>query len=172
MASLWTALTSYSNIFLCPWKSVPYFYPKYHIYPKYWDILIPYLSFNKIWISFISLHFLCLKTWAWWPGPICSKLTMLLVNILLKLWSLTLAYTLIFLLKNVSSFCICKSYSHFFFSKNTCDLDIVLTRTVNILTTDELVMLMMLWTTGPWWLVLLTCKKKVMDLNLLSGENT
>ena len=40
--------------------------------------------------------------------------------------------------KNVISFCICKSYSHFF-SKNTCELDIVLTRTVNILTTNKLV---------------------------------
>ena len=36
-----------------------------------------------------------------------------------------------------------------FFSKNTCGLDIVHTRTVNILTTNELVKLMMLWTTGP-----------------------
>ena len=35
----------------------------------------------------------------------------------------------------MSSFCICKSYSHFF-SKNNCELDIVLTRTVNILTTN------------------------------------
>ena len=48
----------------------------------------------------------------------------------------------------MSSFCICKSYSHFF-SKNTCELDIVLIRTVNILTTTELVKLMILWTTGP-----------------------
>ena len=46
----------------------------------------------------------------------------------------------------MSSFC--KSYSHFF-SKNTCELDIVLTRTVNILTTNELVKLTILWTTGP-----------------------
>ena len=38
----------------------------------------------------------------------------------------------------MSSFCISKSYSHFF-SKNICELDIVLTRTVNILTTSELV---------------------------------
>ena len=66
---------------------------------------------------------------------------MSLVKILLKLRSLNMAYMLIFLLKeNVSSFC---SYSHFF-SKNTCDLDIVLTRTVNMLTTNELVKLMML----------------------------
>ena len=35
------------------------------------------------------------------------------------------------------------------FSKNTCELDIVLTRTVNILTTIELVKLTTLWTTGP-----------------------
>ena len=42
----------------------------------------------------------------------------------------------------------CKSYSHFF-SKNTCELDIVLTGSVNILTTNELVKLMMLWTIGP-----------------------
>ena len=74
---------------------------------------------------------------------------MLLVNVSLKFWSLNMAYMLIFLLKkNVSSFCICKSYSHFF-SKNTCELDIVLTRTVNILTINELVKLTTLWTTGP-----------------------
>ena len=48
----------------------------------------------------------------------------------------------------MSSFCICKSYSHFF-SKNTCESDIVLTRTVDILTTDKHVKLMMFWTTGP-----------------------
>ena len=58
-----------------------------------------------------------------------------------------MAYTLIFLLKNV------KSYSHFF-SKNTCELDIILTRTVYILITNELIKLTMLWTTGPstFWL--------------------
>ena len=42
--------------------------------------------------------------------------------------------------------------AHIFFSKNTCDLYIVLTKTVNILTTNELVKLTMLWTTGPWYL--------------------
>ena len=41
-----------------------------------------------------------------------------------------------------------RSYSHFF-SKNNCGLDIVLTRTVNILTTNKLVKLTMLRTTGP-----------------------
>ena len=37
----------------------------------------------------------------------------------------------------------------FFFNKNSCELDIVLTRTVNILTTNKLVKLMTFWTTGP-----------------------
>ena len=82
-------------------------------------------------------------------GPSNLKLTMSLVNASLKLWSLHMANTLIFLLKNVSSFCICKSYSHFF-SKNICELDIALIRIVNILTTNKLVQLTMLWTTGPW----------------------
>ena len=58
----------------------------------------------------------------WWKGDNesfcaimhCSKLTMSLVNVSLKLWSLSLAYILLLLLKNVSSFCIWKSYSHFF----------------------------------------------------------
>ena len=61
-------------------------------------------------------------------------------------------YVNIFAEKNVGSFCICKSYSHFY-SKNTCELDIVFTRTVNILTTNELVNLTMLWRTGPWCFV-------------------
>ena len=37
----------------------------------------------------------------------------------------------------------------FFQQKYMCELDIVLTRTVNILTTNELVKLTMLWTVGP-----------------------
>ena len=61
-----------------------------------------------------------------------------------------MAYTLTIFLKNLSSFC--KSYSHFF-SKNTCELDIDLTRLVNILTTNELVKLTMLWTTGPRFII-------------------
>ena len=54
----------------------------------------------------------------------------------------------------------------FFFSKNICELDIVLTRTVNILTIYELVKLTMLWTTRPrsiTYLVSLTkywCRQK------------
>ena len=37
-------------------------------------------------------------------GPSCSKLTISLVNEPLKLWSLSMAYMPIFLLKNVSIF--------------------------------------------------------------------
>ena len=44
------------------------------------------------------------------------------------------------------------SYPHFF-SKNTGELDIELTRTLNILNTNELVKLTMLWTTGPSFLI-------------------
>ena len=57
----------------------------------------------------------------------------------------------------VSAQLICKSYSHFF-SKNTSELDIVLTRTVNILTTNKLIKLTMLWTSGP------SCSKLTMSL--------
>ena len=39
--------------------------------------------------------------------------------------------------------------THIFSEKNTSEFDIVLTRTVNILTNNELVKLKMLWTTGP-----------------------
>ena len=53
-----------------------------------------------------------------------------------------MAYALIFLLKKMW-------VAFHFFSKNACELDILLTRTVNILTTNELVKLTMLWTTLP-----------------------
>ena len=84
-------------------------------------------------------------------GPCCSKLTMSSFNVSLKLWSLNMTNKLLVCWKNVNSFCICicKSYSYFF-SKNTCELYIVLTRKVNILITNELVKLTTLWTTGPW----------------------
>ena len=62
------------------------------------------------------------------PGPSCSKLTMSLVNVSLKFRSLNMAYTLIFLLKK-KMWVAFASYSHFF-RKNTCELNIVLTRTV------------------------------------------
>ena len=49
--------------------------------------------------------------------------------------------------------------THIFFSKNTCELDIVLTGTGNILTNNELVKLMMLRTTGP-----LTIRRRLIKL--------
>ena len=77
-----------------------------------------------------------------------------------------MAYMLIVFAENVSSFCIWQSYSHFLqqkylwiryyqsgwyhiFSEITYELDIVLTRTFNILTTNELIKQTMFWTTGP-----------------------
>ena len=57
---------------------------------------------------------------------------------------LNMAKMFLFLLKNMWV-----AFTHIFFSKNTSELDIVLTRTVNILTTNKLVKLTMLWTTGP-----------------------
>ena len=57
-----------------------------------------------------------------------------------------MAYVNIFVKKKKCAF---SKVPHIFFSKNTCDLDIVVTRTANILTTNELVKLTMLWTTGP-----------------------
>ena len=69
--------------------------------------------------------------------------------------------------------------SHIFFSKNTCELEIVLTRIVNILTTNELVKLTMLWTTGPWYIsgAILVVKMVVnfhqlAYLGLLSEDNS
>ena len=48
-----------------------------------------------------------------------------------------------------------------FFQQNICELDIVLTRTVNILTTNELVKLTMLWTTEPWMLGLWVIRRSL-----------
>ena len=105
-----------------------------------------FLHQNMLWVLTRSAslrHFLWVPTTyvflelqeKYLSGPSCSKLMMSFVNISLKLWSLNMAYT--------------GCYSHFF-SKNTYELDIVLTMTVNVLTTTKLVKLTMLWTTGPW----------------------
>ena len=81
---------------------------------------------------------------------------MSLVNVSLKLWSLNMIYMLIFLMKKMwVAFAFA---THIFFSKNTCELDTVLTRTVNILTIYELVKLTILWTTGPRTII--TCISK------------
>ena len=49
--------------------------------------------------------------------------------------------------------------THIFFSKNTCESDFVLTRTVNMLTTNDLVKLPMFWITRPWSLWKQLCIK-------------
>ena len=76
-------------------------------------------------------------------GPSCSKLIMSLVNLVKTFIIKYGIYANSFAEKNMSSFCVCKSYSHFF-SKNNCELDIVNILIVNILTTNELVKLTML----------------------------
>ena len=65
---------------------------------------------------------------------------MSLVKVSLKLVSLNMAYTLIFLLKKCEQLLRLQKLLTLF-QKNTCEFDIVLTRTVNILTTNELVKL-------------------------------
>ena len=108
-----------------------------------------YVSFCEFFVPYwrqITLFTLNTGT----SGPSCSKLTMSLVNVSLKFWSLNMAYTLIFLLKKMwVAFAFAKA-THIFSAKNNCELDILLTRTVIILTINELVKLTMLWTTGPW----------------------
>ena len=47
-----------------------------------------------------------------------------------------------------------------FFSKNTCELKNVFIRTINILTTNKLVMLTMLWATGSRYVLLLAILKQ------------
>ena len=90
-----------------------------------------------------------------YPGTNYSKLTMLLVKVSLKLWSLNMAYMQIYLLKKMwEAFAFAKA-THIFFSKSICELDILLTRTINILTTNQLVKLTILWTTWPWWIFFL-----------------
>ena len=77
--------------------------------------------------------------------PSCSKLTMSLVNDLLKFISSDTQICWNFLLKNVSSFSI-------FSAKNIRILYIEFAKTVKEMTLYELVKLPMLWTTGPWYM--------------------
>ena len=101
-------------------------------------------------------------------GPSCSKLTMSLVNVSLKLLSLNMAYMLIFLLKKMwVAFAFAKA-THIF-QQNTCELDTVLTRAVKILTTNELVKLTTLWTTGPWYALKLISTVFCCEVN---GQNS
>ena len=100
-----------------------------------------------------------------WPS--CLKLTMSLVKSIVK--TLTIKYGIyanIFAEKKWVAFALAKATHNCFSKKNICELDIVLTRTVIILTTNELVKLTTFWTSEPrflttekhqwlkhWWLV-------------------
>ena len=114
------------------------------------------------WVCFLFLTFINVKldpmahVWTvvikikpkliWHSGLTCSKLTMSLVNVSLKLLSFNMAYTLMFLLKKmwaafafavkipVNYKCRCCTYKNSY-----------------ILTTNETVKLTMLWTTWPWF---------------------
>ena len=61
------------------------------------DFILFVATRGGFWLVATVLHCMMLN---FTPGPSCSKLTMSVVNISLKLWSLNMAYTLIFLLKN------------------------------------------------------------------------
>ena len=75
-------------------------------------------------------------------------------------------YKLIFLLKK------CAKLPTFFQQEKKWELDTVLARTVNILTTNELVKLTMLWTTGPWKKVKHPGKKTCIGIsNVIIGIN-
>ena len=82
----------------------------------------------------------------WFTG--CSKLTVSIIKTLIIKYGI---YTNIFAEKIWVAFAFAKA-THIFSAKNSCELDNVLTRIVNILTTNELVKLMMLWTTGPGYM--------------------
>ena len=71
------------------------------------DTIIPYHNYTIIWTATWTIWMMCLKIAEWMnnsadpnqTGSSCSKLTMLLLNISLNLWSLNMAYMLLFLLK-------------------------------------------------------------------------
>ena len=55
---------------------------------------------NELFHGVSTFHILHMNYFDFYkPGPTWPKLTMLLVNILLKIWTLNMAYMLIFLLK-------------------------------------------------------------------------
>ena len=81
-------------------------------------------------------------------GPGCSKLTTLLVNVLLKFQTLISQICQYFLLKNVRSFCIAKA-SLTFSIKNIGVFGYKVVKHVTSWPLNELVKLRMLWTTGP-----------------------
>ena len=93
----------------------------------------------------------------WTPGPSCSKLTMSLVNDLLKFTLSDMQICWNFLLKA----------THIFSAKNIRILYIESAKTVNETTLKELVNPMMLWTTGSslWISMLIALPTRVSKQN-------
>ena len=83
-----------------------------------------------------------------WPGPGCSKLTMLLVNVSLKFQTLILQINQYFLLRKCEKLLHCKSFSHFF-DKNFSVFGYKALKHLTGWPLNELVKLTTLWTTGP-----------------------
>ena len=86
-------------------------------------------------------------------GPSCSKLKMSLVYDSLIVSADSIHNILIFFAeKNVSSFCCCAKATHIFSAKKIRILCIESAETINEMTLNDLVKLMTLRTTGPWWI--------------------
>ena len=106
------------------------------LWKKSSPLIMGQLNSKQFWPKFVNKSI-------WQPGPCCSKLTMLIVNISLKLWKLNMTYMLICWLKKMWV-----ALLLIFFCKKNPWIRFVLIRQVNILTTNELVKLRMLWKTG------------------------
>ena len=83
---------------------------------QFYNIISHKLSHDSTLVAIISLDFDYFKSrnGTSIPGLSCSKLTMSLINVSLKLWSLNMTCMLNFLLKNVST--------HIFSAKITVNL--------------------------------------------------
>ena len=124
-------------------------------YVDFFVDVIGHRIFFQLWLA--SLTIICLTRYLsehcnlFTAGPSCSKLTTSLVNDSLKFTSSDMQICWNFCWKHMSSFCSAKA-THIFSAKNFRILYIESAKTVNEMTLNELVKLMMLWTTGPWFL--------------------
>ena len=77
-------------------------------------------SFLMLWLKYTNLHETCSGQISIIQGPVVQSIVSLTSSLVVKMLTVlvsTIPKSQVFLLKNVSSFCKCKSYSHFF-SKN------------------------------------------------------
>ena len=75
----------------------------------------------------------CVFLMSYQLGPVVQSIVSLMSSLVVKIFSVlvsTISNSQVVLLENVSSFCKCKSYSHFF-SKNICAYDIFLLQQKN-----------------------------------------